>query len=904
MAAALAFCAAMSASRLGAQTRFWSAAESIPVDASWQEQSGWLVFDPKRWEQFEKEHGAAPWGGGLEKWARLRQTTLCGLGMECVLDPAMARWPALHVYGPVGAGRHETAGTPDIGTSPPLKNFSPEWLGWMLGEVAPPGVARPDDLEQNADWCHNELVFGYEPPAGAFRFDPEGRLRLVVSRLSPAIFFENNDPAINFFRNARMPSCFAFEQDGEISVVNLKAAPRDIEGLNTRWLMAWFADDSKAWWPTHPLYSIGRNNAYFSIIKGSYKYGPPRDCPLLFVFRGTLGSVTISAEGGLGLESNGDEIAGVVCPLFGKNFPLRDETIEWAKAAAPAALGGVFTDSGSGSPAGKGLPGPIAEQVMRLVDCLALFPITCSEEYAWDRENDTVTVKNRFAFEPVLEHAPGSGAPAPPMLALAHEQGLPMSFSSNLVDTGVSTPYGPWKLAPRETELSWSMPGLGALVAPRMARHDLDKAPERLRMELEAEVEKILDAGHMAPFVYHAGIWSIPTSSSLHWSQPGDTLYYLAEIHDLLPESAQKRLREYMARERRDYPPEDIVTMDFREGARREWWNFDADTMSRYEFVAWDRIPVRSLYGLAAYHTVMANEVLEPDVWTKCKDILMATASAHDWASLGWFRFGAEPAEIRGDKGSAFHTFRDAAGRFRGGVMAANSYFAGLLGFIRLADRRGDSASAEYAAGLLARAAAMRFGMGKLPAYLYSRGLCELPPDSKWMTELVWDDDGFLHTFDYATPDDDIRQVVAMDEFGVFLLEQTEHHNQPYMVPFLEMTPELGRFLRQHLRPECERYFARAKLNLPDWWVSFGEAILGGDKNNHRYPAEPHQLFIEQAWVEAKSGPVLESHIDSPHARLGDFFHLQKLAETIRAYAGAGDGSVEGVEEEDEKTRR
>jgi len=124
-----------------------------------------------------------------------------------------------------------------------------------------------------------------------------------------------------------------------------------------------------------------------------------------------------------------------------------------------------------------------------------------------------------------------------------------------------------------------------------------------------------------------------------------------------------------------------------------------------------------------------------------------------------------------------------------------------------------------------------------------------------------------------------------MDEYSAELSEQSQHYRQAYLVPFMEMVPELGRFLKDFLSAESRRYCERIAESMPDWELALGEAILGGDKQGFRFPSDAHQLFLAHAWILDTPPVELEKRLDVPWCETGDLFYVSKLCALIHAYA-------------------
>jgi hypothetical protein len=255
-----------------------------------------------------------------------------------------------------------------------------------------------------------------------------------------------------------------------------------------------------------------------------------------------------------------------------------------------------------------------------------------------------------------------------------------------------------------------------------------------------------------------------------------------------------------------------------------------------------------------------------------------------DWASTGFLAWGSEydgPWDA-----PIFHG--------RGSVMEVNLWFSALTGYIRLARGAGDREAEQLAWGLFGKAAALRFAMGRYKDYLYDSGLQEFPrhPDIWLRKHAAFARDGqpylrdvTLFTDSWETPLDDIRQIIWMDELGTLFHETTNLGDYATLAPFRALTPELGRFLADHLRPECAEYVRRVEEWIPEWYIKWCYAYLGSE-DWALHMGDSHQVFLAKAWVLGEEGPTLERYLDVPWLPVGDFFYMDKLAATIMAYRG------------------
>ncbi|MBN1657091.1 MAG: PQQ-binding-like beta-propeller repeat protein [Anaerolineae bacterium] len=99
---------------------------------------------------------------------------------------------------------------------------------------------------------------------------------------------------------------------------------------------------------------------------------------------------------------------------------------------------------------------------------------------------------------------------------------------------------------------------------------------EALRQILSAEIQKILDAGHLRPGYLSHGLFDQRTEMVVgenlidYWHHPSDTLYALLRCLPYLPPSQQEQVRTYLRQEYADYPPYSYVHIGWADGAPRE----------------------------------------------------------------------------------------------------------------------------------------------------------------------------------------------------------------------------------------------------------------------------------------------------------------------------------------------
>lgn len=797
----------------------------------------------EEWPDFQAE-GCGPRPFVANHLARRREERICGLGFQVSREgwPRLLKEPVPFYsiqVGRVSGYRSQLR--------PPL-DFGTVAAGEETGGASP----TPIRIEE-IDWAH-VVVSG--PPA----------LKVYVSRLTPAVVVESNSRRLTFFagKGAAQPAFFA-TPDGVLPREKLKTAR--LGDLDKTWLLVWFGE-AAGFTSTRLPYSLSART-WVSPPKA------PVDCPLLFIFQNAPGALEIRE--GKGLLAEFPKKAGrvAVLPLFGDSYPPVSETETWS----------------------AGLPEAVERQCGWWAAHLSEVPLTARETPRYDEKADAVTVSVKVRFIR-LRDGGMRFAPLPPMLALAKESGFPLSVSGNVARTSVLTAVGPYVGIEGTDEYTWRVSGLGKYVREVRTVGAQRREPMAVARLLRDEVEKVIGAGHLAP-------WKPPHwIHEMVWWNPGETLFVLGETLPLLDENLRAEVLACMRKERAGYPPEEAVAvMRSDGGARRERYRTDRDEktaavkVSRESYVINRLIPEQNLYYLSEFarHADAGRETAED--WPELREILYPYLERQDWATLGRYRW-------KQTKG------RDPPYVGLGGVIDANHRFAALVGALRLARSSGDRGGENLLWGCFARACLLRYAMGRYARYLHENRLVVLPTDPNltredwvsycgeraanlwgrpdWMirfTEGSWV--GRLYTYDWKGPEDDVRSVVRLDQFGVQFDELLSYFFGKALLPYRGMVPELGRFLADYQRPRARAFVDRVAENMPEWYLFRCPTNIGAEFD-YLAPGESYQCFLARAWILGEPPEALAGFLDVPWMARGDLYYIHKLAETIKAYRGVG----------------
>lgn len=748
-----------------------------------------------------------------------------------------------------------------------------------LGEVRVPGRNRAGTPHVQGDWSYARLSYG--GPQKPF-------LRMWVSRLSPALLVQTPGDRLVLFAGRRAfsgirgrgqvtwkgggpPGTFAVSRGDSAEVMkgpSLSSARFD-EGKTkgASWLLGWFGKGSGVVSPATPFPHGGKG------------WIPPKldevDCPVLMVFDSPPAGV---ASGRAGLEVRFSRIQKgrlhtlAVLPLYGDLMPSLSETEGWA---AP----GRF-------------PPAVAEKCRWWADHLAQFPYSAAETYDYDAPADLVSITEEIRYLKIRDGG-RKFAPLPPMAALALTQGFPVQLETagrkaSYSETSVLTFHGPYGGVEGADSYQLKVPGMADLVHERRESGPPAREDAELVKELEEQVRKVVQAGHLRPWYcarncYGAGYrcyWR--HSERFVWSNPGETLYVLSMALPLVSPELRREVIAYMKKERADYPPEKVTHTPVSEGARREWhrpgdpeiFREHQGNVNRHNFYLVNKlVPEETLYYLAEYYNAVGPKELDGKAWGEMQRVLVPYLYRQDWATLGFWPFPIP-------WGNCWDGW--------GGVADANCHFAGLVGYLRLAGMAGEEDEVADYWGLLARAAMWRGAIGRYAHYLHDKKFYVVPRDpafmAKWF-EGSWV--GQLITYDWTGPLDDVRQVTIQSPYGVqFSDSPVDRFHAISVMPFLDAVPELGRLAGQYLKPELKAFSDRYELTMPSWFIAKCTTEINAEFS-YIAPEETYQVFLIRAWVVGEPGEKLEGYLDTPWMERGDLYYIHKLVETIMAYRKA-----------------
>lgn len=778
------------------------------------------------------------------------------------------------------------------------------WAGYFHADWADTGLIGPDaqlDIRDiDSKWASVRAECAYEENGKEHSFS------VYVTRLSPAVVVEFTGERLRIFAGARIggyskadnewsppelkltapppvPKYFAYP-DGEETLVQELAMLEDLvavgdEAIDGGWMLAWYGDMSRI----RADADIGNRTI-------------AADCPVLIVWSVAPRALEGGPDGVV-MEFGGGMKRLAFFPLLGERLPRAvpgEQPKKWSGGSL-ANHSFPFAELPESELWARSFPPELAEQCRWWSERLAEVPMDAAETHTYDEAADILSVEGRVEFLKIADSG-ARLAPLPPGLALALRQKAPfLSVSGEPIDTGLTTKWGPYYGFDNSDSYAYTVNGLGAYAFQARTISAEAVEPAEVRAEFEAQLEKVLQAGVMAPWfpilsVGGYGPVDFPGRAShdgqrLLWGNPAENLYYITQCMEVAAPAQKERLARLAEQWQEKYPGEATIHMPAEADARREqypptilqigkeWPNKEKN----FHFLN-KILPCESVYYMAEYYRQTGREPTE-----ELLEIMAPYLARSDWASLGLLRGDKtlHRGERQGKKGAIVSNDPDYG---RGGVDDINRLFAGCVGHIRVAKALGNKPEIERGMYFLARAAALRYDMEQWKYWLHDAKLMGLRPADAPVRSFYG---AGLHTFARASPDDDPLIVGDMDEFTTRLREAYLHvHWKPNrLIAYRNMTPELGRFMRDTLQPQVAAYTRVVEQSNPEWYTPYADCTIAFE-TYCLHPEDSYQVFLARAWAAGDAPETLWKYADLPWVSTGDWYYIHKLAETIKAYRG------------------
>ncbi|MBE0410142.1 MAG: PQQ-like beta-propeller repeat protein, partial [Anaerolineales bacterium] len=361
---------------------------------------------------------------------------------------------------------------------------------------------------------------------------------------------------------------------------------------------------------------------------------------------------------------------------------------------------------------------------------------------------------------------------------------------------------------------------------------------------LEAEIQKVVDAGDLRPGYYVIGQHAEYKQLWDYFNNPGDTLYTLSSAYPYLSPSLQSQVRSYLSNYYQKYFVENMyATTGWLDGAPREAMPLPEDILAyiydpaRDPNNSQDRVlfprtsvpgfswsyPPHNMYALFTYAlNVPGVDVLSAYNLAKSRLVVPVPPVA----TTRWFQ--ERPYEH-------------------------NAYLTGYIGFLKLQDLAGmteqDSELRQQVTLELDRLLQLKY---------------EIFDKDTW-----WVENPELFPEDPEDPEDpkptNIYQRKEMD----------------IARNFMWLVPELGDYLNQNIQPKVQEAVDEYNYVAPYWFVSRYESFPGEGVSSvlWNYPA----VFQAKAYALQQPYEELAKYIDAPAFQRGDLFHIQNMVAALQA---------------------
>lgn len=677
---------------------------------------------------------------------------------------------------------------------------------------------------------------------------------LLLSRMSPAILVRASGGNLHLLNLSEKPPApkpasgkgtrpidaylryLAVPTSKGVKVLQGSAAVDGAE-LSEPWLVAWFGRSSPG-------------------------QAQDQDCPLLLVLQHRPMRVQLQERQGLSLGFNGDTGYLAVMALLGFAHVRASQSDGWA----------------------TGLPEPMVQRARQWVPLLRHYPTDVKESYQVDHGADRVTVREEVTFLKTEDDWKTEGrkiAPLPPVLAAAWRYRLPLRFSGDVVDLKHIEYAGPLAGIADVDQYTWEARGLLKYVREALQVGELGKQAAPLRRMLSAEIQKMLQAGHLRPGYFAGGLLDSGGAGAWDfWVNPGELVSTLSQASPLLDSTPMRSaLRDYLAKEIAAYPPWRIGHIGYGQGQPRELYDLPPEELNGT--VGRPTVSVRknpegppsfdSIYALWSYGQATGDWPLVRQGQGDMASLFRQHLRNYDWSIMG--------------VATAMPIYPTPFGQ-RGGIHTCNTVLAGLIGYYRLAGRLDQPEDRDLAAYLAVKQLVYRFTLAKYQEVLQDSGAFVPVKDLSVRGDIF----SRLSVLPYEREQEVFpfmrevnkweKEVLSFNNQFVLLTEVVP--NKKYVrISFLNLVPEVGRFLHDHALEDVRSYVKTHELIDPYWFVPRSVETRG-----ESCPAPYSQnwdLFQAKALVLGEPAERLQLYLQCPIA-LGDLYYLQNLCATLRAY--------------------
>jgi hypothetical protein len=344
-----------------------------------------------------------------------------------------------------------------------------------------------------------------------------------------------------------------------------------------------------------------------------------------------------------------------------------------------------------------------------------------------------------------------------------------------------------------------------------------------LKAKLAAEIQKILDAGHLRSGYKNDAVDGFGAAQfnaiEDYFHEPWETLYTLSRALPWLTTTQQTSLRTYLQNELSTTPPAQYGHLGFASGASRSAFT------EQQEVAQWmAQVPKNDPYNfMSPWSQWRRNPYMFYCLWKYAQFMALSTAQA-----------SAVFEPVSGMLGSPTGNFRLYPG-------ALNAWVAGYKGYFELAKLAGYSDTSATVTN-----ARNTYNS------LLSQRASSFYRDPPWANSLESLNYGLMNSLNVAAN-------------------------------FMWMTPELGQYLRDHILTQVQDAYNQYVYVAPYWFMGNYEATFLEHTMHHNWDSPG--LFACKAYVLKQSRDELAKYLDSPSWIRGDLFYISNLLTVLETGA-------------------
>lgn len=344
---------------------------------------------------------------------------------------------------------------------------------------------------------------------------------------------------------------------------------------------------------------------------------------------------------------------------------------------------------------------------------------------------------------------------------------------------------------------------------------------DELITELEAEVTKIVEAGHLRPGYMSHGLFDNSSGNTCgddlteYWSNSGDTLYTLLMALPHLSPGLQQTVRTYLQDEYANYPPYQYNHIGWSSGAPREAYTMPPEIAANLTGLETKNFTLQNNGGWGGEGAWGRNPFAWYALWKYAEEFGGAGSIWSASQSAFFEEFNGQPSDTLLLNMPLMH----------------NAYIAGYIGYLELEKLAGQPQSSNVNNELNRLLQLRANNFSKDTAY-----------------KLVADGAPYCRTLNVSSN-------------------------------FIYLVPELADYLRDNALTAVTDALTEYESVAPYWFVTF---FAGGYAENAIVPLhDAHAIFMAKALILEASGDELAQYLDEPGFPVGDLFHVQKLTAAI-----------------------